>query len=221
MESTIDTLEIVDIYHKNADPEYAARMSTYMKNNFSFLGIPKPKRAELGKKFLKLKTKTKKLDWAFVFYLFELPEREFQYLALDYLRKLQNHLVKKDIKNLERLILAKSWWDSVDTIAPLIGVLCQKYPELKEEKLKSWMMDSNIWLKRVSIIFQLKYKDQTDTEFLKKTIFCNHLTNEFFVNKAIGWALRQYSKFNPDWVRNFISRNPLSPLSVREGSKYL
>jgi 3-methyladenine DNA glycosylase AlkD len=215
------TLQIVEIFRQNTDPEYAKRMSAYMKNHFSFLGIPKPKRAALSKAFLKEAIKEKSIDWNMVLYLWDLPEREYQYLALEYLSKLQKYLVKDDLSKLEMLILSKSWWDSVDALAPLVGVICKGYPEVKQEVMYNWIIDSNIWLKRVTIIFQLKYKNDVDTEFLSKAIRSNHLSNEFFVNKAIGWALRQYSKYNPDWVRTFISQHSLSPLSIREGSKYL
>ncbi|WP_321307891.1 DNA alkylation repair protein [Marinifilum fragile] len=215
------TIRIVEQFRKNFDEEYAIKMSAYMKCRFPFLGLPKPKRDELSKGFLRKVTKDKMIDWNLVNYLWELPEREFQYLALDYLGKLKKELEKKDISKLEQLIITKSWWDSVDSLAPLVGVLCKKYPELKTEILSDWIISSNIWLKRVSILFQLKYKNDVDTQFLSKTIIANNLSNEFFVNKAIGWALRQYSKFNPDWVKEFISKYPLSPLSIREGSKYL
>jgi 3-methyladenine DNA glycosylase AlkD len=215
------TLQIVEIFRQNNDPEYAKRMSAYMKGHFLFLGIPKPKRALLSKSFLKEVTKEKSIDWSMVLYLWDLPEREYQYLALEYLSKLQKYMVKPDVSKLEMLILSKSWWDSVDALAPLVGEICKRYPQVKQEVLADWMISSNIWLKRVSIIFQLKYKNDVDTEFLSKAIIANHLSKEFFVNKAIGWALRQYSKYNPDWVRIFISQHSLSPLSIREGSKYL
>ncbi|MCY1635532.1 DNA alkylation repair protein [Marinifilum sp. D737] len=215
------TILIVEQFRKNSNEANARKMSAYMKNHFPFLGLPKPQRVELSKDFLRKITKEKMIDWNLVNYLWELSEREFQYLALEYLAKLKKQLEKPDISNIEQLIVTKSWWDSVDVLAPLVGVLCKKYPELKTEVLDDWIISSNIWLKRVSILFQLKYKNDVDTEFLSKTIIANNLSNEFFVNKAIGWALRQYSKFNPDWVKEFISKYPLSPLSIREGSKYL
>lgn len=218
---SIETDKIVEIYKKNANRELAIRMESYMKNHFSFLGIPKPLRADISKEFLKGKSKIKEIDWKFVFQMFELPDREYQYLALEYLRKLEKNLQKSDIELIEKLILTKSWWDSVDSIAPLVGVLCQKYPELKKEVLERWILNSNIWLKRITIIFQLKYKNETDTEFLSKAILSNNLSKDFFVNKAIGWSLRQYSKFNADWVKVFISTHSLAPLSIREGSKFL
>lgn len=215
------TIEIVEILKQNADAAYAKRMSAYMKDHFPYIGIPKPKRAELTKAFLKEVTKEKKIDWNLVNYFWELPEREFQYLALEYLSKQQKYLVKTDIEKLQQFIITKSWWDSVDSLAPLVGVLSQKFPELKDEVLADWIIHPNIWLKRATILFQLKFKDDVDTDFLSKAILSNHLTKEFFINKAIGWALRQYSKFNPDWVKEFISNHSLSPLSIREGSKYL
>ncbi|BAX82559.1 DNA alkylation repair protein [Labilibaculum antarcticum] len=217
----IGTDKIVEIYKKNANRVFAIRMESYMKKHFSFLGIPKSLRADISKEFLQGKSKSKEIDWEFVFHMFDLPYREYQYLALEYLRKLEKNLQKSDIELIEKLILTKSWWDSVDSLAPLVGVLCQKYPELKKEILEKWILNSNIWLKRVTIIFQLKYKNETDTEFLSKAILSNNLSKEFFVNKAIGWSLRQYSKYNADWVKVFISRHSLAPLSVREGSKYL
>lgn len=215
------TIPIVEIFKENANEEYAKRMSAYMKNYFPFLGIPKPKRVELSKLFMQEKLQHTRIDWQLIFDLYELNEREYQYLALEYLSKMQKHLVKADISKLEHLLIQKSWWDTVDSLASIVGFVCIKYPELKKEVLQIWMISSNIWLKRVSIIFQLKYKTEVDTQFLAKAILANHLSKEFFIKKAIGWALRQYSKYNPDWVRKFISQNSLSPLSIREGSKYL
>jgi 3-methyladenine DNA glycosylase AlkD len=192
-----------------------------MKNLFSFLGIQKPMRTELSKDFLKEKCRNPQIDWDFVDLMFDMEEREFQYLALEYLGKMQKKLQKEDIYKIERLIQLKSWWDTVDTLAPLVGVLCIKYPELKEEHVKDWITHNNIWLNRVSIIFQLKYKNDVDTDFLSRAILSNKATKEFFINKAIGWALRQYSKSNADWVRVFLAENELHSLSVREARKYL
>lgn len=149
------------------------------------------------------------------------PEREFQYLAIDYMDKVKKLFTPDDMKKIEKLLITKSWWDSVDAINKTVGYIAMKYPEVKEDVLLKWIESENIWLNRVSIIFQLKYKEKTDTEFLSKAILHNSQTEEFFINKAIGWALRQYSKTNREWVKNFIQQNPLQPLSVKEGSKYL
>lgn len=214
-------LDIIQIFYKNRNEENAVPMAKYMKNQFPFLGLKKPDRTALSKGFLNEKKKDKEIDWDFIFRCYELPEREFQYLAIDYMSKVANLFQPDDMKKIEKLITKKSWWDTVDAISPIVGHIAMKYPEIKETILTKWMESDNIWLKRVSILFQLKYKDKTDTEFLEKAILKNANTNEFFINKAIGWALREYSKTNKEWVRSFIENNKLSKLSVREGSKYI
>lgn len=214
-------MDIIQIFYNNRNEENAVPMAKYMKNQFPFLGLKKPDRTALSKGFLNEKKKDKEIDWDFIFRCYELPEREFQYLAIDYMSKVANLFQPDDMKKIEKLITKKSWWDTVDAISPIVGHIAMKYPEIKETILTKWMESDNIWLKRVSILFQLKYKDKTDTEFLKKAILKNANTNEFFINKAIGWALREYSKTNKEWVRSFIENNKLSKLSVREGSKYI
>jgi 3-methyladenine DNA glycosylase AlkD len=208
-------------YREAFCPEKAAGMKAYMKHKFEYLGLQKPVRAQLRKNFLKEQKATGSLDWNIVWTLWEQPEREFQYLALAYLDMMSNLLVKDDIFNIEKIIVTKSWWDSVDGTVGMIGRLVRRFPELQSEVIARWVKEENIWLKRISIIYQLKYKAETDTIFLSKAILANCGTKEFFINKAIGWALREYSKTNPDWVRHFIKNNDLNSLSVREGSKYV
>lgn len=143
-------------------------------------------------------------------------------MALDYLIALKKELKKESMEKLERLITIKSWWDTVDLLASvLVGELCMRYPELIDSYIHKLAEDHNIWLARTSILFQLKYKERTDAELLGKIIVKNSKSKEFFINKAIGWALREYSKTNPEWVRKFIGDTTLHPLSIREGSKYL
>jgi 3-methyladenine DNA glycosylase AlkD len=120
------------------------------------------------------------------------------------------------------LIINKSWWDSVDPLATNItGILCAKYPELVQSHILSWAKSDDIWLARVAVLFQLRYKENTDTELLTLIISKNSHNKEFFIAKAIGWALREYSKTNKEWVKLFLDCNILQPLSVREASKYL
>lgn len=193
-----------------------------MKDKFSFLGIQKPQRALLQKEFIKQAKKQKKIDWDFVFLLWDLPEREFQYLAVDYLLDLKESLEKSDIDRIKQLIINKSWWDSVDSLASnIIGFLCAKYPELIKSHILSWAESGNIWIVRIAILFQLKYKENTNTELLDLIINKNSNSKEFFITKAIGWALREYSKTNKEWVKDFLEYHTLQPLSVREASKYL
>jgi 3-methyladenine DNA glycosylase AlkD len=197
-------------------------MAAYMKNNFKFLGIPKPQRVMLQHEFINQAKKANSIDWNFVFTLWDLPEREFQYLAISYLMTNKQLLQKTDMQKIEDLIIKKSWWDSVDSLAENItGVLCKKYPEIIESYILKWAESENIWLVRISILFQLKYKDKTNVELLSRIILKNSSSKEFFIAKAIGWALREYSKTNREWVKKFINSNCLQALSVREGSKYL
>lgn len=214
--------DLINSFIENKDPERASQMAGYMKNQFPFLGIPKPKRALLGKEYMKDFKKQQEIDWDLVNTLWSMSEREFQYLAVDYLLILKNDLQEKDIENIKTLIITKSWWDTVDTLASnIIGVLCLKFPQLIKSHILEWSSSDNIWLIRSAILFQLKYKEKTDAELLGLIIKKNSGTKEFFINKAIGWALREYSKTNKSWVEEFIKGNTLSSLSVREGSKYL
>ena len=214
--------QLIQSFYEHGDLQQATRMSAYMKDKFTFLGIHKPKRAELQKQFLQQARKLKKVNWDFVNVLWDLPEREFQYLALDYLLALKNNLVKSDIEEIERLIIRKSWWDSVDCLATNItGTLCAKYPDLTQSHILSWAGSDNIWLARVGVLFQLKYGEATDTKLLQGIINKNSDYKEFFIAKAIGWALREYSKTDAEWVKSFLASNSLQPLSVREASKYI
>lgn len=214
-------MEIIKAFYEARNDIDSAPMAAYMKNQFPFLGLKKPARLEIYKEYVQGWKKSKTIDWEFVWCCWSLPEREFQYLALSYLDAVRKLLIIDDLQRLEKLITDKSWWDTVDSIAPLVGHIALNNPILKNEHLAKWIIDENIWLKRVSILFQLKFKRNTDTEFLEKAIISNSLTREFFVDKAIGWALREYSKTDKEWVKKFIDSNELSRLSVREGSKYL
>ncbi len=219
-EGTKKAMDIFEILKDNADAEKAEMMSKYMKYKFPFLGIQKPLRAVLTKDFLKQKCKGKRIDWDFIFECYGKEEREFHYLSLHYIIMMKNHIEAKDLKNIEKLITVNSWWDSVDILSEPIGLVYLRYPEKREEILK-YISSDNMWLRRISIIFQLKFKEKTDTEVLERAILANADTSEFFINKAIGWALREYSKTNGKWVREFISKHKLSNLSIREASKYI
>lgn len=214
--------KLIDSFYENQDAEKAEKMSAYLKNQFPFLGIQKPLRNTLQKEFLKNAKKKKEIDWDFVFDLWNLPQREFQYLALDYLIALKNCLKKDDMNKVKLLITQKSWWDTVDGLAShLAGTLCSLYPELVESHITKWRDDSDLWLIRTSILFQLKYKETTDTTLLQSVITKHSSSKEFFITKAIGWILREYSKTNKERVRDFMETHTLQPLSIREGSKYL
>lgn len=214
--------KLTALFEKNRNDDNAGPMKKYMKDHFPFLGIKSPLRKELEKQFFK-ETEILKEDCSkdFVVGLWKKDEREYLYTAITYIGKYIKKLQKDIIPFLEELITNKSWWDSVDSIAPLVGELARKYPEVIKETIDRWCVDDNLWLRRSAILFQLKYKNQTNEALLYDYIVKNAHSNEFFIQKAIGWALREYSKTNPVSVKAFIEGNKLASLSVREGSKYL
>ena len=214
--------ELIKTFYANRDPQRAIGMAAYMKDQFSFLGIPRPERSTLQKDFIKRARRDRKVEWQDVYRLWDLQEREFQYAALDYLVALKDKLQSADIYHLQTLIVLKSWWDTVDKLAASpVGSICLKHPEVVQNCLLPWADSDNIWLARTAILFQLKFKSKTDTDVLSSIIKPNSNSKEFFINKAIGWALREYSKTNREWVREFVDTHTLAPLSVREASKYL
>lgn len=148
--------------------------------------------------------------------------REFQYVACAYLELKQDLLKADDISELRDLATSKSWWDTIDCLDSIIGSLSLRESKVNET-LRAWSVDKNIWLRRIAIDHQLKRKEKTDTVLLSEVIKNNFGETEFFINKAIGWSLRAYSKTNPDWVREFIeeNRDQMASLSIREASKYL
>lgn len=204
-----------------AIPNDAMAMKAYMKNKFEFLGVKTPARRKLAKVFFKQHTDSV-IDWNFINEAWNNPYRELQYVALDYLEIRKKLLAPSDLPRLKKLAQTKSWWDTVDFLDRLVGSIIARFPETKATIL-SWSCDEDIWLRRLAIDHQLLKKEETDTELLEKILVNNLGQTEFFINKAIGWALRDYSKTNPDWVRDFIERHQaeMATLSIREGSKYI
>lgn len=215
------SMDIFETLRSAADPERAAGMSAYMRNQFSFLGIPAPERRNLSREFLKSAGK-RDVDWAFVFECWRQPEREFQYLAVDYLWRYKDRLTAADIPRLRKIAVQKSWWDTIDGLDRIVGDIALRYPEVNATLLE-WSKDENIWLRRIAINHQRMRKGKTDTILLEQILKNNFGLTEFFINKAIGWSLRAYSKTDPDWVRDFIERHrsDMSALSLREASKYI
>ena len=213
--------ELFRTFYANADPVQAEPMAAYMKNVCPFLGIPRPKRTALSKEFIKRSKKAGTVDWAFVDKCWSM-EREFQYLALEYLRVKAHLLTADDIPKLRELAVTKSWWDTIDCLDRIVGAIALNDPVVNDTLLL-WSTDDNFWLRRIAIDHQLLRKEKTDTVLLEKILVNNLDQKEFFINKAIGWSLREYSKTNPDWVRTFIAEHKerLASLSIREASKYV
>lgn len=204
------------------DEGYANFMKNYMRNKFEFLGINSARRKEICKYIFENLKNSKEIDRNFVVKFFNEDYREFQYIAIDYLIKMKKYFDIDDIFFLKQLITHKSWWDTVDILASnLVGEICRNYPSLIYDEIVLWINHENMWLRRSSIIFQLRYKMNTNLEILEKAIKSNIDDDDFFIKKSIGWSLREYSKFNSDWVVNFINNNQLSKLSKRESEKYI
>jgi len=164
----------------------------------------------------------KQVNWNFIDCCWHESFREFQYVAIDYLVLMQKYLAPADIAKIKKLALTKSWWDTIDGLDRVIGMIALVYPEVNDT-LVAWSKDDNIWLRRIAIDHQLLRKEKTNTVLLEEILINNLGQPDFFINKAIGWSLRDYSKTNPDWVRAFIKQyqNRLSPLSIKEASRYI
>lgn len=200
----------------------AQAMQAYMKNLFPFFGIKAGPRRDLEKEH----NKDFKLDrnhfLKFVKICFSYPEREMHHYALDSIHAHKKLFHQDTIAISEYIITHNSWWDTVDTSYSFIHhFLFSKDKALLQQKTDEWMKDENMWLRRSAIISQLKFKSKTDTAILKKVIEANLGSKEFFINKAIGWALREYAKTNPQWVKDFVHETDLSKLSRREALKHL
>ena len=215
-------LDLITDFEENRNELLAESMSKYMQDKFRFLGVRGATRTEIYKKYFPDARKTKTIDWYFVESCWNKEEREFQYVVVYYLKAMQKFLKREDISKLKYLIVTKSWWDTVDLLAKVIGNLVIRI-EGYDKIMLEWSKDSNIWLRRVAILYQLSLKDKVDEIILDKILANNLGDNEFFINKAVGWALRDYSKFNPEWVREFIKKNKdnMANLSIREASKYI
>lgn len=215
-------LDLITDLEENRNELLAESMSKYMQDKFRFLGVRGATRTEIYKKYFPDARKAKTIDWDFVESCWNKEEREFQYVVVYYLKAMQKFLKREDISRLKYLIVTKSWWDTVDLLAKVVGSLVIRI-EGYDQIMLEWSKDSNIWLKRVAILYQLSLKEKVDKQVLDRILVNNLGDNEFFINKAVGWALRDYSKFNPEWVREFIEKNKngMANLSLREASKYL
>ncbi len=195
-----------------------------MKHQFSFMGVAAPVRKAIlsGIK----KSEVVDLNEPFPSWVRECwlaSQREMQYAALDLLTARKKKLTPEHLPMLEWMMLTRSWWDTVDGIAPgLAGAIFLRYPECRHQWTEAWLHHENLWLNRASLIFQLKYGRMTDWEFLRRAILTHIDSREFFIRKAQGWALRQYARVEPLEVKGFVEAHPeLSGLAKREALKHL
>lgn len=215
--SVMDVIQLLETHHNVHKKE---QMEAYMRHQFSFLGIQTPQRRTLTKPFLNQYKPKEAIDWDVIITLWNNPYRECQYVACDLLRRQKKSLCFNDIDALKELALTKSWWDTVDVIDILIGEIGLNDARIADLMLE-WSQSDSIWLRRIAIDHQRLYKEKTKEDILVKIISNNFNTEEFFINKAIGWSLREYSKTNPKFVERFVleHQHQLSPLSYREALK--
>ena len=211
-------------FREKGNKVYANKQAKYMKNRFVFYGLSAPERRKIQKAFLVKEYLPQKQEaYVIIKKLWLKPQRELHYFAQELAYKYQKQVERLDIELYEYLITQNSWWDTVDFIASnLVGNYFTNFPDEQELFLEKWMQSENIWLQRTCVIFQLKYKQDTNTKILYDCITQLIGSKEFFINKAIGWALREYGKTNPNWVINFVKNHTqLANLSKREALRLL
>jgi 3-methyladenine DNA glycosylase AlkD len=221
MNPTQAVCKLKEIYAKAANPAIAIGMKAYMKGLFPFYGIKKPIRAALTKDLMKEIVSDKEIDSeALIKDLWKEQEREFHYFAMELALKKKLYLKKESLELFEFMILNQSWWDSVDFIAAHhVGKYMTQFPEQKEKEIMRFINHPNMWMNRTAMIFQLFYKEKTDTDLLLASILTHIDSKEFFHRKAMGWALRQYSKTDANFVIQTINAHKFSGLTEREAMK--
>ena len=215
----LDRLE--GVLREHGDPERAQGQKRYMKEKFQFFGLKANERRELTRDLLKKNERPPMEELgAMVESLWDRPEREYQYFGVELLERYGHH--EDSVSLYEYIIVNKSWWDTVDRIAKnLVGGYLQMYPQHRDAYIEKWLNSGNIWLQRTCLLFQLAYKKDTDVKLLFDVIRELKDKNEFFIQKAIGWSLREYSKVDPVVVESFIKRENLSSLATREEMKVI
>src|SRR6056297_3568905 len=215
--------QVKECYYKNGNSLKAIPMKHYMRDQFEYVGIQTPLRRKISKPFLKKDKLPPVSELGSIIRAFWMLEgREFQYFGQELAMKYPKELTKEFINTFEFMIETKSWWDTIDMIAKkLVGNYMSRFQKEQNGLLEKWLSSENIWLQRTCLLFQLGYKEKTDTECLFFVIERLKNIDEFFIQKAIGWALREYSKVNPDLVKEYINRTERSKLAFTEGMKVI
>ena len=215
--------ELEDIFKQHGDKEKAVQMEKYMRNKFDFYGLHANERRKLSRHLQKIDNRPPHSQLSQVIIkLWSKNKRELHYFAMELFERYKTDFRIGDIKLMVYMVENKSWWDTVDFISKkLVGQYFKTYPQFRDEFNSKWLKSNNIWLKRTALLFQLGYKDETDSELLFINIKKLKDIDEFFIQKAIGWSLREYSRTAPKKVENFIKNNELSSLSTREGLKVI
>ncbi len=212
---------LVKSYKQNINMESAAGMKKYMRNQFDFIGISSQTRKELFKSFIKEYGYPENENMSDVIKtLWEQDYRDCQYSAIGLITAKIKTLDTEFIPVTQYMITNKSWWDTIDaTASNIVGPILLKDKKFMKSINKKWINSDNMWLRRTALIFQLNYKDEINEKILYSNIKKCAREKEFFIKKAIGWALRQSARKNPESVRNFVENTELSTLSTREALK--
>ena len=189
-------INIIEEFRQYKNEENAEKQAAYLRHQFEFIGLKTPERRLLAKDFLKEKKADRQIDWELVFEFWNLPEREFQYLALDYLHQMKKWVIFDDMEKIKKLTVSKSWWDTVDALDELVGHLLltgrkqatendsTAYEQVKT-LVKEWAQAENFWIRRIAIDCQLSFKNQTDLELLsyniEKNLLGSSFADEFFI----------------------------------------
>jgi 3-methyladenine DNA glycosylase AlkD len=211
--------------HSCANESTALAMQRYMKTEMPFLGVKKPERVPILRELVR--------DWVpgtrreyetLVTSLWKLPHREEKYLALGVARAHDRFVTRSSVPLFRRLIVEGAWWDFVDEAAiKLTGRVLLRQRTAMAPTIASWLEHPDMWLRRSAMLAQIGHKGETDTDLLFHSCLTLASESEFFIRKAIGWALREYAKTAPSEVRGFVDRHgaALSGLSLREATKHL
>ncbi len=216
--------EAASLLAAESDPVRAADMAAYMKSDMPFYGVSSPVRRQILKQLVDFAPESNDQYRSQVAALWERPHREEKYLAIDWARRHRGFVTFENMDLYERMISEGAWWDLVDDMAAnLVGPVVRADLDRMRPVLERWLTGDDLWLRRTVIICQLKSKEKTDTALLFDACARTADEADFFIRKAIGWALRQHSRVDPDAVREFVEthRSDLSGLSLREATKYL
>ncbi len=223
MSSTGYLQHVQSIFLEKGDPETALGQMRYMRNQFEFYGLKKDHWRGLAKTIFTEKGIPSGDEMQeLARQCFEDEHRELHYFALEMVERSLKKQPAGFIGFLEELITTKSWWDTVDWLAKLVGLHFKKHPTLIVPVTERWMASGNFWLQRVCLIFQLSYRDKTDFDLMKKYILQIAGSKEFFLQKGAGWALRQHTRTDPNAIKVFVENNPqLAPLTKREALRLI
>ena len=222
----IITQQIIEVFQEERDLDRALQMKNYMRGKFEYFGLNAALRRDLSKIYLaEISKEGRQIVYQIIRELWQQEFRELHYFGQELFFKVaEDMLEESDLALINQMITSNAWWDTVDFIASKIcKIYFDKFPENRDNWIDHCVRSKDIWLQRSSLLLHLKQKKEIDFDCMFAVILRLSHTNEFFLNKAIGWLLREYSKNHPQLIENFIENNEaaLSKLSIREGSKYL